>query len=171
MRSIVTLKDVENALNELQQLEAQAAAEAAEVNKKIAVVRDEYTPTVAPLEEKAKRLRNAIVAWAEDNREDEEIFPKGRKSIELNAGTISIRAGAPSLVLRKGKSTEDVIELLKENGVKAGIKLADPTLDKTAIKKLYDQGKLDDDDLKKLGLEMTQSESVNIELKTVEAYA
>jgi phage host-nuclease inhibitor protein Gam len=171
MRSIVTLKDVENAMNELQQLEAQAAAAAANANSKIAEIRDEYTPSVAPLEEKAKRLRNAIESWAEDNRDDEELFPKGRKSIELNAGTISIRAGAPSLVLRKGKSTDDVIELLKEHGIKAGIKVADPSLDKTAIKKLYDQGKLDDNDLKKLGLEITQTESVNIELKTVEAYA
>jgi len=170
---LVSLADVESALNELQTVEAEIEAESAEANKVIAQARTQIVPTIAENEGLAKRLRTAIENWAEEHRNDEELFPAGRKTLELRAGTIAFRQSAPSLVLMPGWKTEDVVAELKDADAavkKAGIKTPDPTLDKTAIKKLYDQGKIDAKGLKALGLEIQTTESLSITTKTLEAY-
>ena len=173
-KSLESLADVELALNELQEIEAKIELETAGANQDIANIRTTIVPTVSKLEEQAKRIRTNIETWAEGNREDEELFPKGRKTLELQAGTITFRESAPSLVLLDGWKVNDVVEELQDADAaikKAGIKLADPTLDKTGIKKLYDQGKIDDKTLKSLGLKMTTSETLTVSTKKLEAYA
>lgn len=168
-QTIETLVDVEEAMNELQKLEAQMATEVADANTKIAVIRASVTPEITSLEERVTRLRNSLETWAHNNRQDDELFPEGRKTL-LKAGIISFRTGAQSVTIKKGWDTEDVVEAAKDLGIKSVLKQPAPELDKTAVKKLYNQGKIEDNDLKKLGLEITQTESVTITLKTFERY-
>lgn len=171
MKILKTLTDVELAMNELQSTRAQLAAEEAEANSRIAKIRAAITPQITSLEETAIRLENQIVTWAEENRKDKELFPDGRKTLDLHAGIISFRTGAQSVTIVKGLDDSDVVEAIQNTGLKGALKTPDPTLDKTAIKKMYNLGKLDDDDLKKLGLKITQSDSTHIDLKTFDKYA
>jgi phage host-nuclease inhibitor protein Gam len=173
-KSLESVADVELALNELQEVEAKIDLETAGANQDIANIRTTIVPSVSKLEEQAKRIRSTIETWAEGNREDEGIFPKGKKTLELQAGTISFRESASSLVLLDGWKSDDVLVELKDADAiirKAGIKEAVPTLDKTGIKKLYDQGKLDDKALRALGLKMMTSETLTVSTKKLEAYA
>jgi phage host-nuclease inhibitor protein Gam len=169
-----TVADVEMALNELQECEAEIELASADANKKIASTRNTVVPEIAEREEQAKRLRTAIENWAEAHRDDEELFPAGKKSLELRAGTIAFRTSAPSLVLRDGWKSEDVIAELEETEAtfikRTAIKAGSPSLDKAAIKKLYDQGKIDAKTLKSLGLEIKQDETLTVTTKTLEAY-
>lgn len=169
MKKLTTIADVEIAMNQLLTRRSEIDELSAETNEAIAAERSKLVPKVSALEEEATRIEHAIEAWANEHREDEELFGE-KKSLELRSGTIAFRLGAESLTLRKGFSTDDVVERLKEEGIKNGIKQADPTLDKSAIKKLVDQGKIDEKTLKALGLEITQSESFTLTLKTVDAY-
>jgi phage host-nuclease inhibitor protein Gam len=166
-----SIAEVEEAMNELQREEAKLEVKMGEANTKIADVRDEFKDETATIEERVKRLRSSIESWAEDNRDDEELFPNGKKSLELQAGTISFRLGAEKVVLKKGVKTSDVIDNAQELGVKGILSKPDPTLDKTAVKELFESGKIDAATLKKLGLEITQDETLKIDLKKVEAYA
>jgi phage host-nuclease inhibitor protein Gam len=173
-KQLESMADVELALNELQEVEAKIDLETAGANKDIANIRTTIVPSVSKLEEQATRIRNSIETWAEGSRDDEGIFPKGKKTLELRAGTISFRESAPSLVLLEGWKSDDVLVELKDADAiirKAGIKEAIPTLDKTAIKKLYDQGKIDDKTLRSLGLKITTSETLTVSTKKLEAYS
>lgn len=167
---LTSVADVEAAMNEMQRAQAALESKTNFANAKIADVRDEVVSEVSPLEERVKRIKSQIEAWAEDHREDAELFPNGAKTLDLQAGTISFRLGAEKVVLKKGIKTADVIERALDGGLKKVLTTPDPELDKKAVKDLYESGRLTDADLKKLGLEITQDESINIKLKTIEAY-
>jgi phage host-nuclease inhibitor protein Gam len=171
-RVLETLADVESAMNELQRTDAQLELATATADQQIATIRDGVTGTVAPLEQKQKQLRASIEAWAEEYRNDPEIFPNGAKTIDLQAGSISFRLGAQKVVLRKKTKLADVIErALASVRFKKILSTPSPELDKTAVKDLYEDGKLSDEDMKELGLEITQDESLTIKLKKLDSYA
>ncbi len=171
-KTLNTLADVELAMNQLQRTRAEINAKTSHAYIEIADIRDGIVKDISSLEEDAKRLEASLETWAEENRED--YFQGESKTLDLHAGTISFRMGTPALVLLEGWKTNDVVDELKKADAaikKAGIKQPDPTLDKTAIKKLYDQGKIDDKTLRSLGLAIKQEESILLSTKTLEAYA
>lgn len=167
---LANIADVEEAMNELQNVTASLDIKTGKANQKIAEIRNGMIEDVASLEEQKKRLSSAIESWADAHREDSELFPNGKKSLDLQAGTISFRLGAPKVVLRKKIKMVDVIARAIENGFRKILTKPEPELDKKAVKDLYDDGDLTDDDLKTLGLDITQDESVKIDLNTVDSY-
>ncbi len=174
MKKLKNIAEVEAALNELQTVEAEIEEKTADANKDIAKLRSTVTPLISEKEELAKRLRSQIEAWAEDNREDEELFPKGRKTLELRGGTISFRENPYKIELLEGWEDEEVLDELGEADAsikKAGIKKGKPTINKTALKNLYTEGKIDDEALAELGLKASkEEETASVTTKTLEAY-
>lgn len=173
-----TVADVETAMNELVRSKAALDKRTAEANMKIADIRDEYTEDISALEEEVKRLESSIETWADEHRDDEELFPNGKKSFELQAGTISFRKGAAKVVLAKRKKLADVVEFLanithKSKALwKQFLTTPAPTLDKSAVKKAYDEGDVTDEDLAEIGLAIEEGEeTTKIDLKEVEAYS
>ena len=175
MSKLKTLADVERAMNAMQRAKASLDKKTAEANSKIATVRDDYAEETAVFEEEAKRLESQIIEWAEANRNDEELFPNGRKSYDFQAGTVSFRKGTAKVVLRKKKKLADIIEFLRNSRkelFKSFLSTPDPQLDKSAVKEAYDDGEISEEDLATIGLQIEEGEETpSIKLKELEAYA
>lgn len=148
-------------MNELQTVDSELQARTARANKEIAAVRDAALDDIADHEGEATKLRNAIDSFAEANRDNEEIFLPGTKSLILHAGSIGFSKNPEQVVLRDGYSTEEVIEKAEKAGLNDIVKEGKKTLDKTAAKKL------DDKELSKIGLRREQTESFYIKLNTL----
>jgi phage host-nuclease inhibitor protein Gam len=172
--ALVSVADVEKAMNSLQRAKATLDKKTAEANSKIATLRDDYSDEIAMFEENVKRLDSQIIAWAETKRTDEELFPNGKKSLDLQAGTISFRKGTAKVVLRKKKKLADVIQALSNTRKelwKTFLSQPDPLLDKSAVKEAYDDGDITDEDLAAIGLQIDEGEETpSIKLKELEAY-
>lgn len=173
-KELKSIAEVEQAMNQLQRTRASLDKKTAETNSKIATVRDEYTESIADLEEEAKRLESQLEAWAEEHRGDEELFPNGKKTLDLQAGTISFRKGNAKVVLRKKTKLADVIQFLsntRKELFKSFLSMPDPVLDKSAVKEAYDGGEIDADDLQAIGLQIDEGEeTASIKLKELSAY-
>lgn len=166
---LTRLSEVEKAANELQRIKAQISARTAKANEEISKVRDAAVEELGDLEEQAIRLESSIQKFAEANRDDEELFAGGKKSIELDSCTIGFKLGRASIVLRDGWSEQDAVTELQGNRLHSYVtKKEEVKLDKSAIMKAYNADKLTDKDLKAYGLELKQDESFFIELKTLD---
>jgi phage host-nuclease inhibitor protein Gam len=165
---INSIKGAEQALDQLLTCEANLSLTAAKANKGIAAIRESYLDDMAEYEKESVKLRNALQAFADASRENEEIFIPGKKSLDLNAGIIGYTDAPAQIVLRDGWDTEEVIKKAEELGVDI-VKEGKPSLDKTAAKKLWQKGELDDKGLAKLGLRVdADNESFYIKLKSVD---
>lgn len=166
---ITTIKGVEQALDQLLICEANLQETTANANKEIAEIRESYLDDMAEYEKESVKLRNALEAFANENRDNDEVFIPGKKSLDLNAGIIGYTIAPAQIVLRDGWDTEEVIAKAQELGVDI-VKDGKPSLDKTTAKKLWQKGELDDKQLAKLGLRVEDNnESFYIKMKTVEA--
>lgn len=166
---LTKLSEVETTANELQRIKAQIATKTAAANRQISEIRDEVVTQLGDLEEQAVRLEAAIQRFAEDNRDDEDLFAGGKKSIDLTGCTIGFKLGKPSIVLKDGWTEADVVGELQSARMHSYVtKKEEVKLDKSALMKAYNADKLTDKDLKGLGLQLKQEESFFIELKTID---
>lgn len=163
IKTIESLTDLEAAMNRLQGCDAIVKKAAAKLSEDVAKMRDKMMDEIGEFAEQHKRLQNIIEEFAIGNRANPEIFPSGKKSLELHAGVISFRTGPLSIALKKGTKTEQVIAAAKSLKLDI-IRMPEPELDKDAVKELVKEGEIDDDMLKKLGLVANQSETLNIKL-------
>lgn len=164
LKVIETITDVEAAMNRMQICDAHVRKESAHFARDIAEVREAMMENIADEAEEFKRLQNMIEEFATKNRTNPEIFPVGKKSLELQAGVISFRTGPLSIAQKKGMKLEQIIANAKALKMTDIIRMGDPELDKAAVKELIESGEIDDDMLKKLGLVANQSETLNIKL-------
>jgi phage host-nuclease inhibitor protein Gam len=168
IKKINNLQDLELAMNELQTMRAKIMTTRGTADEKIAQTRSAIIAETGTLEEEAIRLQNLIETFATKNRDDEELFGE-KKSLNLASGTIGFKLGRPSITLEDGFTTDDVVHNLEESRLKTCVtKTTKIDVDKAAVMKLYKTGKLTDEQLKDLGLQVSQSESFFIELKTVD---
>lgn len=172
-REINTIPEAEQALNELLTLQAQIQKEEAEANESIAEIRKSFTAATKTTAEKVKKLENLLKTFAEEHKDDKDIFPAGLKTLELNAGKIALRTGAESVTQLDGWKSKDTVQAAIELGGvwKKILKDPEPELDKTAVKRLVDEEKIERKELKKVGLKLEAKESVIIEAYDVNAYA
>lgn len=163
LQVIETLADAERAMSRLQVCDANVKKMEAEHATKVAGMREAMVDQCAEDADEAKRLTNLLEEFATSNRKNTEIFIPGKKSLDLLSGTISFRTGALSISLKKGTKTEEVLDTAKKLKLDI-IRIADPELDKSAVKDLIEEGTITDDVLKKLGLVATQSETCTVKI-------
>jgi len=159
---IETIGDLESAMNDLQACDAQMNKKSAQLSEDIANLREEMNEELGDTVSKRALLQNAIEQFAWDNKVNPDIFPMGKKSLILNAGTISFKSGPLSIALKKGTKTEQVVETAK--ALKLKIIRISEELDKDAVKDLIESEKITDEVLKQLGLVANQSENLTIKL-------
>lgn len=163
MKPIETIGELETAMNGLQACDAKINKAAARLSAEIAERREKMNADLGTTVNERARLQNVIEQFAWDNKTNPEIFPAGKKSLALAAGTISFKIGDISVTLKKGTTTEKVIELAR--GMKLGeIVRVKEEIDKKTVKDLIDEEKITDDILKQLGLVVNQSENLTIKL-------
>ena len=92
----------------------------------IARLREEARPELETLKATEKALLDDMAAYATLHPE---IFPKGRKSLELAHGTVGFRTGQPRVTLRRGLKEEDLVERLMQDGIDSLIRTR-PELDR-----------------------------------------
>jgi phage host-nuclease inhibitor protein Gam len=163
IKRIESISDLESSMNRLQGIDAEIKREEAALSSKIAVDREQMNNRIGPICEERVRIQNMIEEFAIGHKSDPEIFPAGKKSLVLTAGTIGFKLGPLSIALKKGTKTEKVLEAAKRLRLKI-IRTPDPELDKAAVKDLVEDGTIDDAILKDLGLVVNQSETLTIKL-------
>lgn len=157
-----TITDVESAMNALQVADAAINKEAAQLAEDVANLRSAMTARLGNTLTQKVELQSAIEQFAWDNKSNPEYFPAGKRSIALQAGTISFKMGPLSITLKKGIKTDSVIK--QAIALKLKIIRISEELDKDAVKDLIESEHINDETLKQLGLVANQSENLTIKL-------
>jgi phage host-nuclease inhibitor protein Gam len=114
--TITTRDEAEAVMNDLawhtinqRKLTNQRDAEVLAINKK-------YEASLAACDEAIKEKSEALRAWAEATPD---VFPKGRKSLDLVSGTLGFRTGTPKLaLLSRAWNWDKVLAALRVGAVK-----------------------------------------------------
>jgi len=106
------------------------------LEKGIARLREEARPELETLKATEKALLDDMAAYATLHPE---IFPKGRKSLEMAHGTVGFRTGQPRVTLRRGLKEEDLVERLMQDGIDALIRTR-PELDRDQAIRQWQEG-------------------------------
>lgn len=96
-----------------------------------------------------------------------EIFADGRKSLDLEHGTVGFRTGLPKVALRRGLKEEDLVRRLVEDGTEALLRYA-PQLDREQVLKDFAEGGTAWRRDEAYGLKVTQSERFYAEIRREE---
>lgn len=109
----ISREEMEEAMHSYSVADAQQRALMAEMDGKLADIREEYAGRLQDLDIEKDEAFEKLQAFATENRE--EFFSK-RKSMETTHGTIGFRVGQPQLKPGKGMTWAGVLELLKLKG-------------------------------------------------------
>lgn len=153
-----TRADAEAAMDEV--------ATASNAKRKFIAVRDQavlainekFAPALANCDQTIAENTDALRVWAETHPEE---FPKGRKSIELAAGTLGFRTGTPKLCLLSRAWTWEKALTAVRTLLPAFIR-DKPEIDKDAILGQRDEPIIKDT-LPRVGLKVDQGETFYIE--------
>lgn len=132
----------------------------AEMELKIAKIRESYQPKADPLKSKMQEQFNRLEAYAIGNREA--AFTK-RKSLQWAHGTVGFRTGTPKVDKKKGITWQAVLELMKGNGLTAFIRTKEE-IDKDRILSVREDAE-QFAPLSALGLSVVQEETFYVEVK------
>lgn len=161
IKQITCIADMESAMNEMQKSDAKVREAYAKFSAEIAERRSELDAQLGTDSTRKIELEGMIQDYVDKNKAT--IFPAGKKSLELPAGTISIRLGPLSIAMKKGTKLDSVIATAKR--LKLKITRTPPEeLDKDAVKELISDEVINDATLKELGLVANQSETITIKL-------
>jgi phage host-nuclease inhibitor protein Gam len=161
IKTINGIADLESAMNEMQIIDAKMRGEYAMLSDRIAKDRESVNEKLSGDVNRHAELAAMIEQYAFKFKGD--LFSAEKKSLKLNAGTISLRLGPMSIKLKKGSKTEKVLEAAKRLKL-AIIRNPAPELDKDAVKELIETGEIDQNVLGDLGLVAEQSETITIKL-------
>jgi phage host-nuclease inhibitor protein Gam len=131
----------------------------ADMDQRIKAIRDDYADDLASVADNINTLTALAQQWAEANPDK---FAK-KKSLQLTHGTLGFRTGTPKLKLLRGWSWDGVLSRLKEHGKSASFIRAKEEIAKEEILASYARNDCFDDDLKHIGLKVTQDESFYVE--------
>ena len=107
----ITSEQMESAMGEYAIADAQLAKINAEMDVKIAKIREKYADDVAKHTDTKEKNFDIVQAWATEHRA--ELFVK-KKSMDSAHGTIGFRTGTPKLKTLKGFTWASVTKLLKQ---------------------------------------------------------
>ncbi len=131
----------------------------AEIDLKVSQIREKYQDRLNSLDTIKTESFDVVMQYAEENPQ---LFEK-KRSIDTAFGVLGYRLGTPKLSTRKGFTWSASLELLKAK-FSQFVKTKED-VNKEAI--LADKT-LSDNDLKTVGLEIVQTDSFYIELKSEE---
>lgn len=153
---ITTYAELETAVNDVLIADSKRAALEAIVNKKSAEIRTKAISDLAEYDEQAALLRNEIQKYYDLHPE---LVPPDSKTVKLRAGLIGYKSGNPKLAFRDGFDEETAIQRAKDNELAELVKPGEESIDKNLVKRMYDEGDIDDKMLRKLGFEINQDDS------------
>jgi phage host-nuclease inhibitor protein Gam len=108
---ITTRDEAEAVMNDLALAVNKQRKIAARRDNAILKINDEYATDLADCETTITAKSDTLRAWAESQPE---VFPKGRKSLTLLAGTLGFRTGTPKLaVLSRAWNWDKVLAMLQ----------------------------------------------------------
>lgn len=114
----------------------QLAKRRAQMEKKLAEVREEFGADIAPLENTVAELAEKLCVWIDGNR----VLLGDRKSMAFTNGRIGIYENPPKVAVQPEIGTDGVLKaLLKMDGGEQFIRMAKPALNKDAIKDAWAQ--------------------------------
>lgn len=156
----ITRDEMEAAMHSYSVADAAQRSLMAEMDGKLAAIREEYAPRLQELDIEKDEAFEKLQAFATENREEH--FTK-RKSMETTHGTIGFRIGNPQLKPGKGMTWAGVLELLKIKG-KNYIR----TVEEVAKDKLLAERELDDCQIimEACHISVVQKETFYVEPKT-----
>jgi phage host-nuclease inhibitor protein Gam len=165
------LADVEAELNELAIAEATVARLNAEADVEIAKIRSTFSQEIGAAEEKVLAIRTRLTQFAEDNKQNVKFFPKGKKTLKVRSGEISISKGKTSVTFIDGADEAYAIQRIEKLGLEEDLDLLrEPPkeLDKNAVLSYAATGELDTKTLKRIGITVAQKETISVKPYTIE---
>ena len=105
----ITRDEMEDAMRIYATADAKERALNAELDGKLAEIREQYAAELADLNAEKDEAFEKLQAYATENREEH--FTK-RKSMETTHGTLGFRIGQPQLKPAKGMTWAGILELL-----------------------------------------------------------
>ena len=161
---LVTRDDAEAAMNELALAVNNQRRLITQRDALVLKVNNQFESPLGELDADIKAKTDTLRAWAEAHPEE---FPKNRKSLDLSAGVLGFRTGTPKLTLLSRAFTWDkVLALLSASATWAGFIRTKQEVDKEVILGAYSQAadqRAFDEDIRALGLKVTQDESFFVE--------
>lgn len=156
----ITRDEMEQAMHSYSVADAAQRSLMAEMDGKLAEIREEYAPRLQELDIEKEESFEKLQAFATENREEH--FTR-RKSMETTHGTIGFRIGNPQLKPGKGMTWAGVLELLKIKG-KSYIR----SVEEVAKDKLLAERELDDCKIimEACHISVVQKETFYVEPKT-----
>ena len=155
---VATLTDADNVLEELARLERRTNSLRDEMNETIDAAKARAADLMVEIEARRKLLEGALSAFALLNKA--ELF-KGRKSVELDFGSLSFRLSTRLVTAGRGVTWDKVLERLKDRGHESGIRVKEE-VDKEAL------AAWDDETLEAVGVRKKTSDIFGYKLKQVE---
>lgn len=157
-----SLNEVDNALFDISQIDAQISLVENQYNETEQQLRNEVTAKTAPMREQKVLIENSIKKYCEENREE---FGK-KKSVELKHGAVFFRQTPPKVSTLKGITIKAAIGLIEKSVSWATSFLRTKIeMDKDAILAMQKAGEIADAELATMGLEITQDEIFQYEIK------
>ena len=132
-----------------------------EIEIRCARIREECRARMEGLRATQESLLSDMAAYA---RLHPELFPEGRKSVELAHGTVGFRTGTPRVGFRRGTAEEDVLAALGEED-SAVFSRVRRELDREAVLKAWSEGGAPARRLEDCGIRVSQAERFFAEIK------
>lgn len=136
-----------------------------ELERRIAQLREECRGRVEALAAAEEALLGDMAAYAVLHPE---IFPEGRKSLELAHGTVGMRTGTPRVSFKRGVKEEDVVARLDEDGVTSLVR-EKRELDRAAAIRDWAEGGEKARRVESYGIRVSQAERFFAEIRREEA--
>lgn len=165
VHSGVTSEQMENAFAEFAKADAKIQKINAEMDVKIANIREKYSGDLSSLSEQRDKAFDMIQAYSLENKD--ELFAK-KKSAENTHGTFGFRTGTPKLATLKGFTWGAVTNLLKEFLPGYVRVTEEPAKDKLLADRDVEETR---EAFSKCGISVKQDETFFIELKKEEVTA
>lgn len=168
---IVTRDDAEDAMAAISSLTLQRNATQILLDENLGKVRATYGPEIAECEARITAKSERLQVWAEANPDE---FPKGKKSIEMNFGTLGYRTGTPKLKTLGRITWAKVLEKIRAAGILDWIRTEESVNKERIIGDA--RGACDEevprqfinDKMRQVGVQVVQTESFFIEPKIEE---
>ena len=148
---------VTTSLRRLAQAQARLDALSAEMEAELQAVRRRRDGAIARLQRRVDGMLSELEAYCRAERDA--VLPEGRKSLVTSFGEVSFRKAEPTLVIPDGAGEEEVCAALRAREL-ADLVRVHESVDRRALRKALDDGRLSERELRRVGLELVEKEDV-----------